>query len=245
MLEYTAFFPVISSLTWLSMLLGMLGSWVADGSPHLPSMNDGQTIAYISDIGSGAGVIHLQPLFITGSSLTVFFLSLGFISERWLRHHGHLAPNTSTAQKVLSSVSIIFAVAGGVGLILLTIFDTYHYPTVHQGCLALFMGGYLLSATFFCAEYQRLGIHYRQHRILRISFWFKLSFTLVEFALAIAFGSTMASQPNAAAVCEWTIAFIFTFYQLSFVLDLSPSVRIARHGPQGLKEVEQTVQIGC
>jgi hypothetical protein len=46
-------------------------------------------------------------------------------------------------------------------------------------------GGYIISAIFICWEYQRLGIHYRQHRILRISFWIKLFFILFEVALAI------------------------------------------------------------
>lgn len=45
--------------------------------------------------------------------------------------------------------------------------------------------GYIISAIFICAEYQRLGIHYREHRILRISFWIKLAFIIVEIALAI------------------------------------------------------------
>ena len=45
--------------------------------------------------------------------------------------------------------------------------------------------GYVVSAIFICAEYQRLGIHFRQFRILRISFWIKLVFVLLEVALAI------------------------------------------------------------
>lgn len=40
--------------------------------------------------------------------------------------------------------------------------------------------GYVISAIFVCAEYQRLGVHFRQHRVLRVSFWIKLGFILVE-----------------------------------------------------------------
>ena len=42
------------------------------------------------------------------------------------------------------------------------------------------MGGYVLSAVFICAEYQRLGVHFREQRILRVSFWVKLVFIIVE-----------------------------------------------------------------
>jgi len=223
-------FPIISALMWLGMLLALFVDWEANGHPHLPSMEQGQTIAYISDTGA----YSLKPLFIAGAVVTTIFLDLGFMAERWLRHVGRLAPNTSTTQKVLSVLAIICAIAGSAGLILLSIFDTYRHPHLHDGFLLLFIAGYVLSAIFLCAEYQRLGIHYRSHRILRVSFWAKLTFILVEVVLAIAFASTtFTSHQNAAAVLEWVVALIFTFYILSFLLDLLPSVRSAHHTPQG------------
>ena len=39
-----------------------------------------------------------------------------------------------------------------------------------------------------------------------------------------------------AAVFEWIIALIFTFYVLSFLLDLVPSIRTKHHVPQGFRE---------
>ena len=109
-------------------------------------------------------------------------------------------------------------------------------------------GGYVISAIFICAEYQRLGIHYRQHRILRISFWIKLIFILIEVALAIAFAACTflgGSVKNAAAVIEWTIAFIFTFYVMSFFIDLLPAVRTKNHVPQGeMTNVGQRMDAG-
>lgn len=202
-------------------------------SPHYPSMDAGQNIAYISDIGA----FGLKPLFIAGSCVTVVFLDLAFISERWLRHTGRLAQNTSKAQKILSGFSILFAIAGSAGLISLSILDTYHHPHLHDGFLLLFIAGYVISAIFICAEYQRLGIHYRNHRIIRISFWVKLVFILVEVVLAIVFAATnFTDRSNVAAVFEWIIAFVFTFYVLSFLLDLLPSVRTKHHVPQGFRE---------
>ncbi|RDL41320.1 uncharacterized protein BP5553_01299 [Venustampulla echinocandica] len=175
-------FPVISSLCWLGTLLGLLIHWSAIGKIIYPSMEPGQTIAYISDVGAG----KLKPLFIAGSCVTTIFLDIAFLSGRWLRHRGRLARNTTLYEKVLSCLGILFAVVGTVGLILLK---------------------------------------YRQHRVLRISFWIKLTFILVEVALAVAFGvCNRKKEYNAAAVLEWTIAFIFTFYIFTFFIDLAPAV---------------------
>jgi len=214
-------FPVISGLCWLGMLLGLLIHWNVIGRPHYPSMDPNQSIAYISDVGAE----KLKPLFIAGSCVTTVFLDASFLSERWLRHRGRLAKNTTVTEKVLSGLSIAFGVLGTAGLILLSIFDTLRHPTLHDIFLLLFIVGYVVSAIFVCWEYQRLGIHFRQHRILRISFWIKLAFILIEVALAISFAVTNFRHAyNAAAVLEWAIAFIFTFYVFSFFMDLLPAL---------------------
>ena len=223
------------------MLLAMFVHWELSGTPHYPSMETGQRIAYISDVGA----FELKPLFIAGSAVTCVFLDLGFASERYLRHTGRLIRNTSVTQKVLSVIGIFFACCGTAGLILLSVFDTNHHPNLHDYFLLLFLGGYIISAIFLCAEYQRLGIHYRNHRILRISFWTKLMFIVFEVILAIAFGATSySSYQNVAAVLEWIVALVFTFYVLSFVIDLLPSVRTKRHTPQGLQEAEKGTLAG-
>ncbi|KAF2757094.1 hypothetical protein EJ05DRAFT_477320 [Pseudovirgaria hyperparasitica] len=218
--------PIFSACVWLAMLLAMLITWLVQGSPHYPSMNQSQRIAYISDVGAQG----LKPLFIAMSAVTVVSLDLAFIAERWLRHKGRLTPNTSLFQKICSILSIIAAVVGAAGIILLSIFDTLHHPRLHNIFLVLFIAGYIVSAIFICIEYQRLGIHFREHRILRISFWIKLSFILLELALAIAFGVTQnQAQWNAAAILEWIIALIYTFYVLSFFLDFLPAIKTKHH----------------
>ncbi|THC98203.1 hypothetical protein EYZ11_002285 [Aspergillus tanneri] len=198
-------------------------------------MEKGQTIAYISDVGAQS----LKPLFIAGSVVTVVFLDLSFIAERWLRHAGQLVPNKGIFDKACAIGSIFFAVAGALGLILLSIFDTLRHSNLHSGFLVMFLVGYLISAILICAEYLRLGIFYRsQHRVLLASFVIKACFVVVEIALAIAFGVLPSrGHRNAAAVIEWVIALIFTFYVLSFAIDLLPSVRTRRRVPQGEKRV--------
>ncbi|KAM0558441.1 hypothetical protein ACHAPJ_004631 [Fusarium lateritium] len=218
-----AWFPVISGLVWLGLLLGLLLEWqVNQHGRRYPTQSIHSDIAYISNVGAE----RLQPLFIVGCVLTSIFLDAAFLSERWLRHRGRLVPNSSLMEKVLSALSIIFATVGTVGLICLSIFKTGKYSRLHNTFLALFIGGYLISAVFICWEYQRLGINYREHRVLRLSFWVKLTFILVELALIIAFGvCSRLDHRNAAAVLEWTISFIFTFYAVSFVIDLYPAIR--------------------
>ncbi|EXL79738.1 hypothetical protein FOPG_06500 [Fusarium oxysporum f. sp. conglutinans race 2 54008] len=233
-------FPVISGLVWLGMLLGLLLEWqVNQHGRRYPTQSIHSDIAYISNVGAD----RLQPLFIVGCVLTSIFLDAAFLSERWLRHRGRLVPNTTLMEKILSGLSIAFATVGTVGLICLSIFKTGKYSRLHNTFLALFIGGYLISAVFICWEYQRLGISesslfnghanltnkpldYREHRILRMSFWVKLTFILVELFLIIAFGvCSRVKKRNAAAILEWVISFIFTFYAVSFVIDLYPAVR--------------------
>ncbi len=116
-------------------------------------MADNQRIAYISDVGAS----HLKPLFITGCVLTTILLDTSLAADRWLRHKGRLAPNTTTAEKVLSGLTIACAIVGTAGLILLSVFDTARHPRLHDVFLFLFIVGYILSAVFICWEYQRLG----------------------------------------------------------------------------------------
>lgn len=146
--------PILAGLVWLATLLALLLYWVvSENSVHYVSMSEAQQIAYISDIGAS----DLKPLFVTGCILTTVLLDISFASDRWLRHKGRLAPNTTTGEKVLSGLSIGFAVIGTAGLILLSIFDTAWQPNLHNIFLLLFIAGYVISAIFICWEYQRLG----------------------------------------------------------------------------------------
>lgn len=221
-------FPIISGVVWLGTLLGLLIYWCTnENRRHYSSMDERQTIAYISDVGAST----LKPLFIAGCAVTTVFLDLSFGADRWLRHKGRLVPNTTTTEKVLSGMTIVFAIIGTCGLILLSIFDTARHPKLHNIFLLLFIAGYVISAIFICWEYQRLGMRYRDHRVLRISFWIKLVFVIVEIILAIAFAScSFTHHYNPAAVLEWTIAFIFSFYVFSFWIDLYPAVRTKGSG---------------
>ena len=73
--------------------------------------------------------------------------------------------------------------------------------------------GYVVSAIFICAEYQRLGIHFREYRVLRISFWIKLAFIFLELGLVIGFGvSSKYKAYNVSAILEWIVSLVYIFY---------------------------------
>ncbi|EAQ85960.1 hypothetical protein CHGG_07213 [Chaetomium globosum CBS 148.51] len=83
---------------------------------------------------------------------------------------------------------------------------------------------------------------YREHRILRLSFWIKLTFVIIEVLLAIAFVScTFTRHYNAGAVLEWVIAFIFSAYVFSFYVDLYPAAA-TKHAPHPLRPGKQQHQ---
>ncbi|KAK6334719.1 hypothetical protein TWF718_010166 [Orbilia javanica] len=217
-------FPTIGSIVWIGTLLSLLITWFATGSPLYGGMGRrGQYIPYISNIGAD----FLKPLFITGSCITAICFVLSLFGARWLRHRGRILPNTSTRQKILSIVSIVGAIIGGLGLILLAIFDTHRYSVLHRIFLAVFCGGVLVSALGTVLEYWGLERNYsKTSRALTISMWTKLVFFFIELGLAVAFGVLMTNRiNNAAAVVEWVLGILFTGYLLSFNLDLIPATR--------------------
>lgn len=189
-------------------------------------MSASQHIAYISDVGAQ----ELKPLFIAGCVITTVLLDISFLADRWLRHRGRLVPNSTRGEKILSGLTIFWALIGTIGLILLSIFDTARHPRLHDLFLGFFILGYLLSAIFVCWEYQRLGIRNPEHNVLAISFWIKLAFVLVTVALAVPFVVlTALGIYNPAAILEWVIALVFSFYVFSFYVDLYPAV-YTKHG---------------
>ena len=55
-------------------------------------------------------------------------------------------------EKIMSSLAIFGAFLGGVGLILLSIFDTKRHPKLHRVFLLIFVLGAALSAIFTVIE---------------------------------------------------------------------------------------------
>ncbi|CAG7919500.1 unnamed protein product [Penicillium olsonii] len=233
-------FPLVAGCMWIATLVAMLGAWAADGKPHYTTMSHGQTIPYISHIGAEG----IKPLFIAGSAVTVVFMDLSLLAERWLRHSGQLLKNKGRFDKACAIGSIVFSVTGALGLILLSIFDAKRHQHQHYGFLVMFIVSYVICAILVCLEYIWIGRYYRQARILLISFAVKGVFVIGEIGVAIGFGVCMGAKTknrkNVAAVLEWVAALIFAFFVFSFVIDLLPSVRTKKRVPQGEKYTRPT-----
>ncbi|KAG8720567.1 hypothetical protein FRC08_018844 [Ceratobasidium sp. 394] len=238
-------YPLVSTFMWTATLLAMIITWAATGKPIYPSQ-DG-TIPYISDIGAS----YLKPLFVTGSVITGLGFFLSVLSERIYRMRGRLLPNTRQRGAVLGVISCICAFIAAAGLGLLSGFDTQRYPGLHRLFLLIFMLGTVLSAIATTVEFLVLKREARHaagladvtdftFNIMRMakglswSYIAKMVIVTVEVGLSVGFGVSMyKSHNNAAAVLEWTIAFTFVFYVLTFYFDLHP----AAHSPDGKYDV--------
>jgi len=196
------------------MLWAMLITWLAQGRPKYVTQ-DGK-IAYISDIGADI----LKPLFITGGTITGVGFFLCLCVERLLRHTGRLPPGMRRREAVFSYLSIFGSLAGGVGLILLTVYDTKRHTTAHRSFLLLFMIGVAASAIFSIIEYRWISKDFREIRKLKIAYVAKAVITIILISMAIAFAVVLYKSTDAGAVLEWAIAFGFTFYLLTFFYDL-------------------------
>ncbi|EIN03782.1 hypothetical protein PUNSTDRAFT_139307 [Punctularia strigosozonata HHB-11173 SS5] len=213
--------PALAAFMWCATLLAMIITWAAQGRPIYVS-EDG-TIPFISDIGADI----LKPLFIVGGSITAvgFFLSL--VIERWLRHTGRLIPNMRRREKVFNWLAVLGAFIGGAGLILLTIFDTKRHTSLHRVFLLVFMVGVALSAIFTILEYRWISKDFGEIRKLKATYLAKALIAGILIILAIVFAVFLTQNgtkaDNVDAVLEWTIAFGFTFYLLTFWYDLRMS----------------------
>ncbi|THH07456.1 hypothetical protein EW145_g3366 [Phellinidium pouzarii] len=213
--------PLATAFVWFGTVLALLITWLASGRPHYVSMSDDQTIAYISDVAAD----FLKPLFITGCAITAIGFVFCLAVERWARHEGRLLPDMRRREKVMGSLAIFWSFVGGVGLILLSIFDTKRHSRLHRVFLLIFVVGTALSAIFTVIEFRWLDKTFgRRFRLLRIAYLIKAIFVFILIVLAIAFGALLdSSSPNDGAIIEWTIAFLFTVYLLTFWFDLRQS----------------------
>ncbi|KAF8478863.1 Frag1/DRAM/Sfk1, partial [Gautieria morchelliformis] len=123
-------------------------------------------------------------------------------------------------ERVFAWLAICGTLLGGMGLILLSIFDTKRHHKLHRVFLLIFVLGVALSAIFSVLEFRWLNKHYTYFPRLQCSYITKTIIVLILIILAIAFGVTLGTRNNAAAVLEWIIAFGFTFFLLTFVYDL-------------------------
>ncbi|GJE94770.1 Frag1/DRAM/Sfk1 family protein [Phanerochaete sordida] len=206
--------PLVTAGVWFGTLLAMLITYLAQGRPHYVS-EDG-SIAYISDVGADI----LKPLFVTGCAITFIGFFLSLVIERWLRHSGRLIAEMRRRERVFSILAIIGSFIGGLGLLLLSIFDTKRHPSLHRVFLLVFIIGVGLSAIFTIIEYRWISHDFVELRKLKFAYIIKGVIAAILIILAVVFAITLYTAQNVGAVIEWTIAFGYTFYLLTFAYDL-------------------------
>ncbi|KAK7937605.1 uncharacterized protein PG986_014473 [Apiospora aurea] len=206
-------FPVLSAFSGLATLTIMLTYWIVTGRAKYTSMQEDQTIAYISDIGAD----QLKPLFILGCVISSALFNVAFVSDRWLRNRQERT-GTVMARKVSPALSVPLILAGSIALCCLSGFDIARFPLLHHIFLILFIAGYLSASLFTCWEYYHL--EQGMGRFLRISFYAKLIFFLVEVGMAAAFiVAQYRTLFDVAAILEWAVAYVFYLYIFSFSVD--------------------------
>lgn len=218
--RYSILIPSFAAFIWFSSLLAMLLTWIISGRPKFVSTQ--VTVVYISDVGAS----FLKPLFIIACCITGPGLFLSLTIERVLRHKGRLPPELHKYERVLGRLAMAGAFIAMLGLAFLSGFDTGRYPTTHMISLLVFIVGVALSAIFTVVEFRWLAQDYVEIEALRRAYLAKAVIGLTLVVLAIAFGVTLFYAPDVGGVIEWSIAFGFTFYLLTFVYDL----RMAKEG---------------
>lgn len=75
-----------------------------------------------------------------------------------------LMPNMRTRERVFGTLAVLSSLVGGAALILLAVFDTKRYVTLHRLFLLIFMLGVVLSALFTIVEVRPLlsRLHHSQ-----------------------------------------------------------------------------------
>lgn len=211
--------PLFGAVCWWGMLIALIVAWSIQGKPiYKVQYQSTNWFVYISDVGA----TNLQPIFISCAGAQGLCYVLATVSERYLRHAGRLVPNRRRLEKVLAGFSIGLGIIGQLGILFVSIFNTNAFPHVHVAMLCVFIVFTGLSILCVIGEFFLLDRAYSGIRRLKISYAFKTLFFICALALAVSFAA-LHHKRNAAAVCEWTLSFLYGFYLLSLVYDLWPA----------------------
>lgn len=230
--------PIVTFCLWITCIVGLLGLWRADGfAVYVPG---DATVVFISDVGA-----QHKTFFIIFACLSAAFYMLTTLLERHLRHQRRIPGSTRARQTRLDIASVVFAVIGAIALILLSIFDDINYSTVHWSMTVVFLAGVAISVLLQTLQIFSLSkSHDDELYHLRAMAIVKSVILGVALCVLIAFIGLYAScrgdvQDNnsqcnrvvsAAGVCEWLMAFLLSFFFLTYIADFLPALRRASRG---------------
>lgn len=229
--------PIFTFAAWTTAIVGLLGLWVHD---HYKQYQYGEaTIVFISDVGAA----H-HAFFIVFCALTAFFYISTTFAERHLRHQRRIPGSIRKKQTILDICSVICAIIGSLGLLFLSIFDAFDYSRVHWSMTVVFIVFVALSVLFQTLQIFSLSHDHDGIIMLKVMAILKSIILGLAIAIAIAFAATYGACDgnaypgnqrcdrivSAAAVCEWTVAFVLDIFFLTYVVDLWPAHKRAQKG---------------
>lgn len=225
--------PLVSAVVWWGMLISMLACWAAQGKPIYPFMDgEYQNPVFLSDIGA----TNLNALFISCVAFQMIFFIGSLVMEFVLRKQHKLQPYVSSKQPKFAITSIVMAVIGQLAILLVTIFKTSTYGTVHLCMLGVFIFFvfwacfFNLLNTFIFGNFpQRLHpnherVIFGKHKWLNlymVSVFAKVVWLLLAVVFAVSFGAI--NDSSTSAVLEWIICFWYGFILVMWSIDLFPS----------------------
>jgi len=241
-----AWAPVLASFFWIADILGLLIWWLVEGHPRYRTSD--ASVVYISDVGA-----NHYALFVTGGVLTAFFYPLTVFAERYLRHIDRLPTTKRRRERTAGYLTIIFAIIGSIGLILLVTFDVYDFSTIHWISTVIFIVGVAISAVAQAAEIFSLKKALPEVKYLRKSAIWKVTIIILALICVILFavlsyecdnnddygpvtGKAITDRrcynvQSAAGAFEWAIAALFAIYLLTFIIDLLPYIKTSTKTP--------------
>jgi len=243
--------PIISTLTAFALFTTLIVKWGVDGHRRFTR---GSTIPYVSDVGAVNEGIFI-PL---GAVVAVSYVA-SIILDFVLRRHYLIAPHRRRQyEKPIAIGSIIAGIISAIGLILLTIFNDMTHDSEHWAFSLVFFVGLAVSAALKVSEIGLLSHDHFMINHLRRSYRTKIVLVGAAVVLLIAFliltgvcdkfknQSHLSPRFNAAvstaAVCEWSIAFLYVGYLATLIVDLWPSTRHQRPGDFEMEAARQMAQ---
>lgn len=228
--------PLIALVVWWGMLIALISAWSLQGHPIYAFMGKtDQDPVYISDVAA----TNLNPLFISCTGFQLIFFVGTLVMEYVLRRKQKLQPYVSQKQNTFALISIVMALIGQLGILMVSIFKTTTYHTVHITMVGVFIF-FVFWACFFNflnsfifgnfpqrlhPNHERVIFgHHRWANLYMVSFFAKLFWLLAALAFAICFGYYMnAGDDSKSASFEWTISFWYGLLLVLWAIDLFPS----------------------
>lgn len=231
--------PILAAVAWISTILALLILWLHDGQPKYEVTSP--DVSFISHIGS-----HYKTLFIVGASVTAFFfvvtLCIFIFHHRnmWKQRRnggsdgdGRMPMTTYRKPRTWADfLSFLLGIISSSALVLLTIYDSAHYDTLHWVFTLVFA-----FTAILCAVFNLIGISISRSlkRRKMSSFFLKIFFIVLStgFLFGMIFlmyscrSNGMALSPSCnhtrsiAAILEWGLAGLFFIFILTWIIDFS------------------------